>query len=95
MNKKATVSEECKKGFNMFMSKAQCGTCHYIPEFNGVRPPYVESEFEVLGVPADKKYTALSMDSGRAGIYTSDEMVHAFRTNTVRNSCLLYTSRCV
>jgi len=86
MNKKATISEECKKGFNLFMSKAQCGTCHYIPEFNGVRPPYIESEFEVLGVPSDNKYTSLSIDSGRAGIYISNEMTHAFRTNTIRNS---------
>jgi len=86
MNREKDASSECKKGFNLFMGKAQCGICHYIPTFNGVRPPYVESEFEVLGVPADKKVTTLSADSGRADVYYSTEMLHAFRTNTVRNS---------
>jgi cytochrome c peroxidase len=86
MNKKKEISVECKNGFNLFMGKAQCGTCHYVPEFNGVRPPYVESEFEVIGVPTDKKYSALSTDSGRADVYFSGEMLNAFRTNTVRNS---------
>jgi len=86
MNAKKDISQQCKNGFNLFMGKAQCGTCHYIPEFNGVRPPYIESEFEVIGVPVDKNYSALSTDSGRADIYFSDEMMNAFRTNTVRNS---------
>jgi cytochrome c peroxidase len=86
MNKKTDASAECKQGFNLFMGKAQCGTCHYVPMFSGIRPPYVESEFEVIGVPTDKNATALSNDSGRADIYYSKEMLHAFRTNTVRNS---------
>jgi cytochrome c peroxidase len=86
MNRINDAGIECKKGFNLFMSKAQCGTCHYVPEFNGVRPPYIESEFEVLGVPADNKAAALSDDSGRADVYFSNESFHAFRTSTVRNS---------
>jgi len=86
MNRMKDANAECQKGFNLFMGKAQCGTCHYIPEFNGVRPPYIESEFEVIGVPVDTNYTVLSNDSGRADIYFSMEMLHAFRTNTVRNS---------
>jgi cytochrome c peroxidase len=79
-------NHQISKGFNLFMGKAQCGTCHYVPEFNGVRPPYIESEFEVIGVPADSTANALSADSGRAALYFSDEMVHAFRTGTIRNS---------
>jgi len=86
MNKHSDMRTECRAGFNLFMGKAQCGTCHYVPEFNGVRPPYIESEFEVISVPADNNYTALSSDSGRAGIYYAPEMMHAFRTNTVRNA---------
>jgi cytochrome c peroxidase len=86
VDKKKEATDKCKKGFNLFMGKAQCGTCHYVPEFSGVRPPFIESEFEVIGVPADSKATALDADSGRADIYFSDEMFHAFRTNTIRNS---------
>src|SRR5436189_3096235 len=51
MNAKTQLSENEKRGFNIFMGKAQCGTCHFPPLFNGVKPPYVSSEFEVLGVP--------------------------------------------
>ena len=86
MNDKKPLDEESKKGFNIFMSKAQCGTCHFVPQFNGVKPPYVGSEFEVLGVPTDNKYTMLSPDSGRAMINPAKEMLHAFRTGTIRNS---------
>lgn len=86
MNNKTGLNKESVEGFNLFMGKAQCQTCHYLPVFNGVRPPYISSEFEVIGVPADTNYSALSPDSGRADIYFSSEMYHAFRTNTLRNS---------
>jgi len=86
MNRRENVDKEVVTGFNLFMSKAQCGTCHFVPQFNGVKPPYVSSEFEVLGVPADPAYHMLSADSGRYGINPAVETLHAFRTNTVRNS---------
>jgi cytochrome c peroxidase len=80
------VSEEVVKGFNLFMSKAQCGTCHFVPQFNGVKPPYVGSEFEVLGVPADTGFTKLSTDKGRYNINPAKETAAAFRTGSVRNA---------
>ncbi len=41
-----------KNGFNLFMGKAQCGTCHFAPVFNGSTPPFFNrTEYEVLGVP--------------------------------------------
>jgi cytochrome c peroxidase len=67
------------------MSRAQCGTCHFVPQFGGVKPPYIGSEFEVLGVPADSGGAAVSPDSGRFGIHPAVETRHAFRTTTVRN----------
>jgi len=73
------------RGFNLFMSKAQCATCHFVPQFNGVKPPFVGSEFEVLGTPADKNFTALSADVGRFGVNPAPEMLHAFRTGSIRN----------
>jgi len=86
MNKKSSISREAKNGFNLFMSKAQCGTCHFIPLFNGVKPPYIGSEFEVLGVPDDTGFTHLSKDSGRHHVNPAPETRHAFRTGTLRNN---------
>ncbi|MDP4263923.1 MAG: cytochrome c peroxidase [Bacteroidota bacterium] len=86
MNNKKEISTSAKKGFNLFMSKAQCATCHFVPIFNGVSPPYISSEFEVIGVPEDTNYTKLSPDKGRYLINPAPETMNAFRTNTVRNS---------
>jgi cytochrome c peroxidase len=77
--------EEMKSGFNLFMSKAKCASCHFIPQFNGVKPPFTGSEFEVIGVPSDSLFKALSPDSGRYKVFQADEMLHAFRTPTLRN----------
>lgn len=86
MNQQADVDDAVKHGFNIFMSKAQCATCHFVPQFNGVKPPYVGSEFEVLGVPEDTNYSQLSADNGRHDVHKADEMLHAFRTGSIRNS---------
>ena len=85
MNQNRPLSPDARKGFNLFMSKAQCATCHYVPQFNGVPPPYIGSEFEVIGVPADISYSKLSEDSGRYKINTAYETMNAFRTGNLRN----------
>lgn len=85
MNKRSGIAQEVKQGYNLFMSKAQCGTCHFVPQFNGVKPPYIGSEFEVLGVPADTAFSRLSDDIGRYAVNPSEETFHAFRTGTIRN----------
>jgi cytochrome c peroxidase len=60
---KAALTAEEVKGFNLFMGKAKCGTCHYMPLFNGNFPPrFVKMEAEVIGVPA-----AAQGPSGRVG----------------------------
>ncbi|HET6226271.1 MAG TPA: cytochrome c peroxidase, partial [Bacteroidia bacterium] len=86
MNTEKELDPKAKKGFNIFMSKAQCATCHFVPQFNGVKPPYVGSEFEVLGVPEDTTYKALSKDKGRYEVNAAQETAHAFRTGTLRNA---------
>jgi len=86
MNNSDKISANAKKGFNIYMSKAQCATCHFAPQFNGVKPPYVGSEFEVLGVPKDETYKALSSDRGRYEINPAFETMNAFRTGTIRNA---------
>lgn len=74
-----------RQGFNLFMGKAQCGTCHFMPHFNGMKPPYTSNEFEVLGTPSDTSFNALSPDLGRYINHPVPEMKNAFRTNTLRN----------
>lgn len=82
---KSSVDSNVIKGFNLFMGKAKCGTCHFVPQFNGIKPPYISSEFEVIGVPEDTTYQKISSDSGRYSSFKVEEMLHAFRTPTIRN----------
>ncbi|WP_229374905.1 cytochrome-c peroxidase [Fibrella rubiginis] len=35
------LSAEERLGFNLFMGKAKCATCHFYPLFNGTAPPHV------------------------------------------------------
>lgn len=81
------------EGFNLFMGKAACGTCHFAPTFSGLVPPeFHENETEVLGVPVDKAATALDPDPGRvANNYPLEKVEHfrhSFKTVTVRNVAL-------
>ena len=86
MNNKLESNPIVQKGFNLFMGKSNCATCHFLPQFNGVKPPYTGSEFEVLGVPISSDNYQLDEDKGRGIVNPVDEMQHAFRTNTIRNS---------
>ncbi len=88
INKKGNLKNDEIQGFNLFMSKALCATCHFAPQFNGVKPPYISSEFEVTGVPNDTGFLALSSDLGRYRVFRASALKHAFRTNTVRNTAI-------
>jgi cytochrome c peroxidase len=85
-NSNRQLTADVISGFNLYMSKAQCATCHFVPSFSGIKPPYSENEFEVIGVPADLNYTALSNDKGRYEKNPAPETLHAFRTATLRNT---------
>ena len=77
-----------QKGFNLFMGKAACGTCHFAPVFNGSIPPYFNrTEYEVLGVPQSDDFSKkiVDADSGRYVQYPVDMYRGAFKTPTVRN----------
>lgn len=76
-------------GFHLFMTKAECGTCHFPPAFGGLLPPlYVDSEFENLGVPVidERGDWSVDPDQGRYLIYRHEAFRHFFKTTTVRNS---------
>lgn len=80
-----TASE--KNGFNLFMGKAHCGTCHYAPLFNGLVPPiYQDTESEILGVPAtNQSISLLDPDEGKFLFTRHPFHKYAFKTPTVRN----------
>lgn len=85
----AVLNQQEVLGFNVFMGKAQCGTCHYLPLFNGTVPPlYDKTESEILGVPAtaDTLHPKLDADQGKFLLYGVAHQKHAFKTPTVRNS---------
>ncbi|MBT1703226.1 cytochrome-c peroxidase [Chryseosolibacter indicus] len=69
-------------GFNLFMGKAKCATCHFIPLFNGTIPPsFSKTESEVLGVPASKaKGAKVDPDEGRYTIHKMEPLRYAFKT---------------
>jgi cytochrome c peroxidase len=76
-------------GFNLFMGKAKCGTCHFAPVFNGTIPPwFTKSESEIIGVPEKvvKENAKIDPDPGRYAINQLEELKYAFKTPTVRNS---------
>lgn len=74
-------------GFNLFMGKAKCGSCHYMPLFNGTFPPmYRRIETEVIGVPASATGHEIDEDPGRYAIVKVESFRHAFKTPTVRNA---------
>ncbi|MDB5024560.1 MAG: hypothetical protein JWP78_2315 [Mucilaginibacter sp.] len=86
-NHKALDRQEIA-GFNLFMGKAKCGTCHYMPLFNGALPPlYERMDAEVIGVPGKNK--KLDTDPGVYAIVPAAPLRHAFKTPTVRNSTRL------
>lgn len=89
------IDPAVRSGFNLFMGKAACGTCHFAPSFAGLVPPfYVENETEVLGVPSAVVWEQAEVDPdlGRlASLRPEDEVyfnAYAFKTPTVRNAAV-------
>ena len=83
----AQLSEGEKLGFNLFMGKAKCATCHFPPMFNGLVPPlYNETESEIIGVAkAPKQPQIIDKDLGKYN-YTKIELhQYAFKTPGLRN----------
>ncbi|MFC4740680.1 cytochrome c peroxidase [Flavobacterium ponti] len=86
--KENSLTQSEKNGFNLFMGKAKCATCHFAPLFNGLVPTvFKESELELIGVPNSKDTinAIVSTDLGRYGIYKTEQKKHFFKTPTIRN----------
>lgn len=83
------LSQEEIRGFNLFMGKAACATCHFPPLFNGLLPTrFKDSELESIGVPETAEGQKIDNDLGRYEIFKTEERKHFFKTPTVRNIAL-------
>jgi cytochrome c peroxidase len=80
-----------RHGFTVFMGKGRCGTCHFLPLFNGTMPPdFAVSEPEIIGVP-ERPTThgaQLDADPGRGGYDHEATHQGAFKVPTLRNIAL-------
>ena len=85
------LTEQERRGFNVFVGKGKCATCHFIPLTNGTVPPgYREAEVEVLGTPS-RAVTAnakIDPDLGRFRLTRAEPHRYAFKTPSLRNVAL-------
>ncbi|MDO6760493.1 cytochrome c peroxidase [Tamlana sp. 2_MG-2023] len=88
----SSINSEVKDGFNIFMGKGACATCHFAPTFSGLVPPlYIETETEILGVLKSpiSEVKELHTDEGRwkNGVASESAWIYkkSFKTPTVRN----------
>ncbi len=87
----AALTAEERRGFNVFVGKGRCATCHFLPLTNGTVPPmYQKTDVEVIGVPsrADTVGARIDSDEGRYRITRSAPHRFAFRTPSLRNVAL-------
>jgi cytochrome c peroxidase len=84
---KTSMNPEEIRGFNLFMGKAKCATCHYMPLFSGNFPPrFVKTETEVIGVPRSANAKEIDPDEGRFAIIRSPSLKFGFKVPTLRNA---------
>ncbi len=90
----AEIDPAAVRGFNLFMGKAVCGTCHFAPTYAGLVPPsFMENESEVIGVPTRPDTLNLTLDPDLGRYYgrlkeQAPHLRHSFKTTTVRNAAL-------
>ena len=85
----SAMSRDEINGMNIFMGKAKCATCHFVPLFNGTVPPnFAKTEHEVVGTPKDAAGTVLSDDEGRYRYNKMPQLKNAYKTPGLRNAAL-------
>jgi cytochrome c peroxidase len=81
-----TYTEKEKLGYNLFMGKALCATCHFIPLTGGTVPPFFsETEKEVIGVPETIDNKKLDDDLGFYWRFNEELHKGMFKTPSIRN----------
>ncbi len=82
-----TFTDSEKLGMNLFMGKALCATCHFMPLTSGTVPPFfADTEKEVIGVPETSANKQLDDDLGFYFRYEEPVQRGMFKTPTVRNA---------
>lgn len=80
------IDDAARRGYNLFMGKAKCGTCHFTPLFNGVTPPFFrKADAEIIGVPSAPNTPQIDPDQGKFNLYNIPQQRFAFKTPTLRN----------
>ena len=80
-----------RAGLTVFLGKGRCGTCHFMPLFNGVQPPdFKSAEPEIIGVTVDTNFRnpRLDPDVGRGAVEMTAVTRFAFKVPTLRNIAL-------
>lgn len=73
-------------GMNLFMGKALCATCHFLPLTSGTVPPNLkETEKEIIGTPETSKNKKVDSDEGFYWVYESKIHKYMFKTPSIRN----------
>ena len=76
------------RGFNLFMGVAKCGTCHFMPVFNGVQPPFFNrEENETIGVLRTNNFNRPVPDTDSGLFVFTRNALHqgSFKVPTVRH----------
>lgn len=85
---RSAMTVEAQRGFDVFMGKGRCGTCHFAPTFGAAMPTrFLHVDYEVLGVP-DVTGRRVDADVGRERIAGDSLQRHGFRTPMLRNVAL-------
>jgi cytochrome c peroxidase len=85
------MNESEISGFNLFMGKAKCATCHYAPLFTGALPPYFEfTDHRSIGVPLKDTMEVYQVDpdTGASKVFKNPFVHFSFKVPTVRNAAL-------
>lgn len=88
---KTALNTQEINGFNIFMGKGRCGSCHYAPLFNGTLPPHFTiSDHRSLGVPVKDTMSKYELDSDIGLQHSSRNPLFkaSFKIPTVRNAAL-------
>jgi cytochrome c peroxidase len=87
MSKHKKGDTQIQKGYNLFMGKGGCGSCHFAPLFNGLKPPFFsKNEFhKIMSPQTNTLYSDLGIAQNGNDKYRDKRYEYFFKTPTLRN----------
>jgi cytochrome c peroxidase len=80
------LSASEKRGLTLYLGKARCGNCHFVPTFGGTQgPSFANTDVRVIGVPATDDDEELSDDIGFEGVSQDPQDRGGFKVPILRN----------